>query len=110
VLGLPQFGRLVNMRDRGGDTALHLAVKKCNPKMVAALLLHPDIDVTVLNNKSNPANYVLPTDLAKTLNWVRMFFFSPRQSTKAVYIYIYIYFNLLCCHIVFQPSMFTSGI
>ena len=50
VLGLPQFGRLINMRQKGGDTALHIAVQKCNPKMVAALLLHPDIDVTVLNN------------------------------------------------------------
>ena len=50
VLGLPQFGRHINMRNKDGDTALHLAVQKCNPKMVAALLLHPDIDVTVLNN------------------------------------------------------------
>jgi ankyrin repeat protein len=50
VLRSPQFGRLINMRNEGGDTALHLAVQKCNPKMVAALLLHPDIDVTVLNN------------------------------------------------------------
>ncbi|WVZ49302.1 hypothetical protein U9M48_000671, partial [Paspalum notatum var. saurae] len=28
------------------DTALHLAVEKCNPKMVRALLHHPDIDIT----------------------------------------------------------------
>jgi len=43
--------------------------------MVAALLLHQDIDVTVLNNKGIPvpANWKLPTDHAKTLNWVRMF-------------------------------------
>jgi ankyrin repeat protein len=73
VLGSPQLKKLVNMRDEAGDTALHLAVKKCNPKMVAALLLHQDIDVTVLNNKGVPANWKLPTDHAKTLNWVCMF-------------------------------------
>jgi len=73
VLGLPQFRRLINMRDKGGDTALHLAVQKCNPKMVAALLLHPDIDVTVLNNRGNNAIGKLwtTTDHSKTLNWVR---------------------------------------
>ena len=73
VLGLPQFRRLINMRDKGGDTALHLAVQKCNPKMVAALLLHPDIDVTVLNNNRINATWKLSnvTDHSKTLNWVR---------------------------------------
>ena len=38
VLGLPQLRKLVNMRDSNGDTPLHLAVKKCNPEMVAILL------------------------------------------------------------------------
>ena len=73
VLGLPQFGRLINMRDKGGNTALHLAVQKCNPKMVAALLLHPDIDVTVLNNGATNATWKLRnvTDHSMTLNWVR---------------------------------------
>jgi len=73
VLGLPQFGRLINMRDKGGNTALHLAVQKCNPKMVAALLHHPDIDVTVLNNNAINAAWKLRgvTDHSKTLNWVR---------------------------------------
>lgn len=46
VLGSPQLRKVVNMRNLNGDTALHLAVAKCNPKMVAALLLHQDIDVT----------------------------------------------------------------
>ncbi|CAN6180346.1 unnamed protein product [Urochloa humidicola] len=68
ILGLPQSGRLVNMRDQDGDTALHIAVRKCNPKMVAALLHHPGIDVTVLNNNGSPANWA-PLDLAKTMNW-----------------------------------------
>jgi ankyrin repeat protein len=73
VLGLPQFQKLVNMRDENGDTALHVAVQKCDPKMVAALLLHRDIDITVVNNNGCPVNRTLPTDRAKTLNWVRMF-------------------------------------
>jgi ankyrin repeat protein len=73
VLGLPQFGRLINMRDNDGHTALHLALQKCNPKMVAALLLHPDIDVTVLNNRGSPAigKLTTTTEHSKTLNWVR---------------------------------------
>ncbi|CAN6323364.1 unnamed protein product [Urochloa humidicola] len=71
VLRSPQLCKLVNMRDSNGDTALHLAVQKCNPKIVAALLLHQDIDVTMLNNKGVPANWTLrgATDHAKTLNW-----------------------------------------
>ncbi|WVZ64167.1 hypothetical protein U9M48_013730, partial [Paspalum notatum var. saurae] len=71
VLGSPQLARLVNMRDSDGQTPLHLAVRKCNPKMVAALLLHPHTDITVLNNNGNPANWMLSdvTDHAKTLNW-----------------------------------------
>jgi len=73
VLGLPQLQKLVNMRDENGDTALHVAVRKCDPKMVAALLLHRDIDIAVVNNNGYPVNRTLPTDRAKTLNWVRMF-------------------------------------
>jgi ankyrin repeat protein len=76
VLGSPQLGKLVNMRDKEcGRTALHLAVKKCNPKMVAALLRHPDIDTTVMDNDGSRASWLLysSTDHAKTLNWVRIF-------------------------------------
>jgi len=62
-----------NSVDKGGDTALHLAVQKCNPKKVAALLLHPDIDGKVLNNGATNATWKLRnvTDHSKTLNWVR---------------------------------------
>ena len=75
VSGLPQLRKLVNMRDSDGDTALHLAVEKCNPEMVAIILHHPDIDVTVINNKSDPATWKLNSDdiNAKTINWVRIF-------------------------------------
>lgn len=75
ILGLPQLRKLINMRDDDGDTALHLAVQKCNPKTVAALIHHRDLDVTVINKRSGPATNKLLDAMAhaKTLNWVRMF-------------------------------------
>ncbi|RLM57921.1 hypothetical protein C2845_PM18G03270 [Panicum miliaceum] len=71
VLGLPQLRTLVNMQNSDGETALHLAVRKCNPKMVTALLLHQDIDFTVINNLADPATWKLSSAAtnAKTLNW-----------------------------------------
>ncbi|KAJ1275170.1 hypothetical protein BS78_05G115600 [Paspalum vaginatum] len=68
ILGSQQLGQLVNMLDRNRDTALHLAVKRCEPKMVAALLLHQDIDATVLNGDGITADYVLPFDGANKDN------------------------------------------
>lgn len=67
--------KLVNMRDGAEETPLHDAVRKCNPKIVNALLQHPDTDVTVLNRSGNPATWLLRGDHAKTLNWVRLFIF-----------------------------------
>ncbi|XP_066362841.1 ankyrin repeat-containing protein At5g02620-like [Miscanthus floridulus] len=71
VLGSPQLGKLINMQNSVGDTALHMAVLKCNPKMVASLLHHQDTDVTVVNNGGVPVkgNLYGATDHAKTLNW-----------------------------------------
>ncbi|PUZ44130.1 hypothetical protein GQ55_8G065700 [Panicum hallii var. hallii] len=73
VLGSPQLRKLVNMRDSDGETPLHLAVRMCNPKIVAALLRHnKDIDVTMLHNTGEPAIRRLAggaTEHAKTLNW-----------------------------------------
>ncbi|CAL4992788.1 unnamed protein product [Urochloa decumbens] len=71
ILGTPQLRKLVNMRNSYGNNALHMAVEKCNPKMVAALLLHQDTDVTVVNARNNPATYILSgaSNHAKTLNW-----------------------------------------
>ncbi|CAN6380939.1 unnamed protein product [Urochloa humidicola] len=81
LLGSTQLFKLVNMRNSAGVTALHLAVRKCNPKMVAALLHHQDIDVTVLDNIGASAIWKLndATNHAKTLNWVRMFAQFVRQ-------------------------------
>ncbi|XP_066379172.1 ankyrin repeat-containing protein NPR4-like [Miscanthus floridulus] len=64
--------KLVNMLDNDGDSALHLAVKRSDPKMVSALLDHPDIDITAVNNTyTSTAIWKLYEfeDYAKTINW-----------------------------------------
>ncbi|VAI53405.1 unnamed protein product [Triticum turgidum subsp. durum] len=68
--------KLVNVQDNEGQTALHYAVMKCNPRMVVTLLSHEDIDVTVLNKKGNSAAWELSgfKQNAKTLNWVRTYY------------------------------------
>ena len=89
VVYSPQLRKLINMQASNGDTALHLAVEKCNPKMVTTLLLHQDIDVTVLNNINQAATWKLSGAYtnAKTLNWVRIFLstllvYTTQTSTK----------------------------
>ena len=74
VLGSPQLRGLINMQDSDGNTALHVAVAVCNPKIVAALLLRQDIDVTMMNKKTITPIMVLSgaADKVKTLNWVRL--------------------------------------
>lgn len=76
ILGLQQLGHLINMLNGSGETALHLAVRNCKPDMVAALQLHQDIDVTVLNSAGDPASRVLPdaANHTKALISVRFFF------------------------------------
>ncbi|XP_044345921.1 ankyrin repeat-containing protein ITN1-like [Triticum aestivum] len=71
ILRTPQLRKLINIQDVHGKTALHLAVQKCNPKMVAALLSHQDIDTTVLDKRGIPpaGGLVHVMDQAKTLNW-----------------------------------------
>ncbi|VAH86504.1 unnamed protein product [Triticum turgidum subsp. durum] len=73
VLRAPILRKLVNVQDNEGRTALHFAVGKCNPRMVAALLSHVDIDATLLDKEGDSAAWdqsrpsVMQT--AKTLNW-----------------------------------------
>jgi len=76
ILGLQQLGHLINMLNGSGETALHLAVRNCKPDMVAALQLHQDIDLTVLNSAGDPASQVLPdaANHTKALISVRFFF------------------------------------
>ncbi|CAL4988820.1 unnamed protein product [Urochloa decumbens] len=71
VLQSQKLRKLVNAQDMRGETALHVAVQKCNPKVVAALLKHQDIDVTVHTKLGSPPNWTLSgaEDSAKTLNW-----------------------------------------
>lgn len=64
--------KLVNLIDNAGDTALHLAVKNNNPEMVSALLDHPDIDITIINEETCAAIWELSKCdyYAKNINWV----------------------------------------
>ncbi|WVZ49318.1 hypothetical protein U9M48_000687 [Paspalum notatum var. saurae] len=70
---------------RYGDTALHLAVEKCNPKMVRALLHHPDIDITVINEKNCAAIWKLShsDNYAKTINWNKIFWLILDKDSRA---------------------------
>ncbi|OEL30187.1 hypothetical protein BAE44_0008795 [Dichanthelium oligosanthes] len=47
------------MRDQNGYTALHHAVLKCNPKIVASLLFHKDIDFSVIATITFAAAFTL---------------------------------------------------
>ncbi|XP_006661628.1 ankyrin repeat-containing protein At5g02620-like [Oryza brachyantha] len=63
--------KIINIRDKDGDTALHYAIRKCYPKIVAILLKHQYRDVTMLSNSGCPPIWVPDdaVDHAKTLNW-----------------------------------------
>ncbi|WVZ64181.1 hypothetical protein U9M48_013743 [Paspalum notatum var. saurae] len=92
AMGSPQLAILINMRDSKRETPLHVAVRKCNPKVVAALLLHPHTGVTVPDNNGNPACYMLPAeDHAKTLNWneviMLMMKADPQEATSVLNLY-----------------------
>ncbi|KAM0867130.1 hypothetical protein ACQ4PT_042198 [Festuca glaucescens] len=88
ILSMPELRKLVNMQDSQGRTALHLAVHKCYPKIVAALLSHKDIDTSVMNNRGTSPAWVLSDtmDRAKTLNWneviMLMLRADPRGATS----------------------------
>ncbi|KAJ3701264.1 hypothetical protein LUZ61_004969 [Rhynchospora tenuis] len=72
VLKTPQLYKLINMRNKDGESALHIAVRNCNPKIVRALLAHKVTDLTVLNNRgiSTEGPLAENTERAKSLNWV----------------------------------------
>ncbi|KAL5203936.1 hypothetical protein ABZP36_008807 [Zizania latifolia] len=69
ILESPYLRKLINLRYRDGKTALHHAVQKCDTKIVAALLSHRGLDVTVADNSLHSAGWELGTTNAKTLNW-----------------------------------------
>ncbi|CAL4988941.1 unnamed protein product [Urochloa decumbens] len=84
VLRSQKLRKLINMQDKSGETALHLAVRKCNPKMVDALLHHRDIDITVLSRSGQTATWVLfnTSDEAKTLNWNEVYMLMLKADPK----------------------------
>ncbi len=64
VLGSEQLRHLVNIQDKYGRTALHLAAEKLNSRIISALLLHQGIDVTLISNNGQTATSVLTAALA----------------------------------------------
>ncbi|CAN6380923.1 unnamed protein product [Urochloa humidicola] len=84
VLGSQKLRKLINMQDESGETALHLAVRTCSPKMVAALLQHRGIDITILSKTGQTATWVLfnATDDAKTLNWNEVYMLMLKADPK----------------------------
>uniref|UniRef100_A0A0D3HK66 PGG domain-containing protein n=2 Tax=Oryza TaxID=4527 RepID=A0A0D3HK66_9ORYZ len=73
ILRTPQLRKLINMRNnKDGQTALHQAVRMCNPKIVASLLSHKDTDFTLNDHKTGQSviwQLCLGSERAKTLNW-----------------------------------------
>ncbi|KAE8771526.1 ankyrin repeat-containing protein [Hordeum vulgare] len=71
IVETPQLSKLINMQDNTGKTALHYAVQKCNPRIVASLLSHKGIDATTMDKNGSPAGWELlgAVEKAKTLNW-----------------------------------------
>ncbi|WVZ49506.1 hypothetical protein U9M48_000860, partial [Paspalum notatum var. saurae] len=69
------------------DTALHLAVEKCNPDMVSALPHHPDIDITVIDKDNCAAIWRLAEseskNYAKTINWNKIFWLILDEDSRA---------------------------
>uniref|UniRef100_A0A8R7U1J2 PGG domain-containing protein n=2 Tax=Triticum urartu TaxID=4572 RepID=A0A8R7U1J2_TRIUA len=89
-----QLRKVVNMQDIDGKTALHHAVQKCNPKMVAALLSRKDIDKTVIDKFSGSAVRELSNNMhhVKTVNWneviMRMSEADPHDATALHNLYV----------------------
>jgi ankyrin repeat protein len=74
ILKESKLSKLINMQDNDGNTALHLAVQECNTKMVGALLRHPHIDISVVNNGNCAPIWKLNEldNYVKTINWVHI--------------------------------------
>ncbi|KAJ4767880.1 Ankyrin repeat-containing protein [Rhynchospora pubera] len=85
-----QLNKLINMRDNNGRTALHHAVRNCNPKIVRALLDHPDIDVRIYDNEGRPAFWQLieAKDSEKSLNWIEVFMLMSKADPQATSFYV----------------------
>ncbi|KAJ1685341.1 hypothetical protein LUZ63_016731 [Rhynchospora breviuscula] len=92
-----QLDKLINMRDNNGKTALHHAVKNCNPKIVRALLDHTDIDVRVYDSDGRPAFWQLieAKDSAKSLNWNEVFMLMSKADPQAKTFYRQVAMNTI---------------
>ncbi|KAF3328501.1 ankyrin repeat-containing protein [Carex littledalei] len=90
IMGNRQLDKLINMRDSNGNTALHYAVQKCNPKIVRSLLAHKEIDVRIYDSNGSPAFWRLieTMDSAKSLNWNEVFMLMSRADHQATKFYL----------------------
>ncbi|KAJ4752279.1 Ankyrin repeat-containing protein [Rhynchospora pubera] len=89
ILQNRQLDKVINIRDRDGFTALHHAVKSCNPKIVRALLAHKEIDVRIYDTKGRPAFWQLieTKDSTKSLNWNEVFMLMSKADPQAAPFY-----------------------
>ncbi|XP_078153110.1 protein ACCELERATED CELL DEATH 6-like [Carex rostrata] len=83
IMGNRQLDKLINMRDNNGNTALHYAVQKCNPRIVRSLLAHGEIDVRIYDSNGLPAFWRLITDSAKSLKWNEVFLLMSKADPQA---------------------------
>ncbi|KAJ4818589.1 ankyrin repeat family protein [Rhynchospora pubera] len=90
ILANHQLAKLINIRDSEHYTALHHAVKNCNPAIVRALLAHKEIDVRVYDRQGRPAFWQLTEamDSAKSLNWNEVFMLMSKADPQATAFYL----------------------
>ncbi|KAJ1685378.1 hypothetical protein LUZ63_016768 [Rhynchospora breviuscula] len=86
LLKTPELRKLINMRDRNGETALHIAVRRCDPKIVHALLAHKTTDHATVNILGNTAEWNLTEtrEQAKSLNWNEVLMMMKKTSPRAL--------------------------
>ncbi|KAJ3674595.1 hypothetical protein LUZ60_005211 [Juncus effusus] len=75
ILNTPQLLRLINQSDIHGDTPLHIASRKCSPRIIRALLAHKALNIGALNKHGKTALHGMFHDKEhlKTLSWNEVF-------------------------------------
>lgn len=55
ILQKPELGKLINQMDKDGNTPLHLATRKCHPKVVYAFTWDHRVDLDLVNRNNQTA-------------------------------------------------------
>jgi ankyrin repeat protein len=74
ILRTPKLHRLINQPDFNGNLPLHLAAKRCAPKLLRLLLNYKRHDITAPNSGNNNAVDIISLKGMKetqTLKWVQ---------------------------------------